>query len=159
MNKKLIINEFIKIFKNEVQQAELAATQAHLAATDDQSIAETQYDTLAIESAYLAEGQSRRVEELKRIIELILAIPVIPFSTEDKIALGALIQTNDMKKNEWLLLSSCGGGYKVVFDKANISLVTAGSPLGKALISSYVDDEITFNVARKTITKVITAIK
>ena len=51
--------------------AVVAANNAHQAATDDQSVAETQYDTLAIEQSYLAEGQSRRVDEIRYTIELI----------------------------------------------------------------------------------------
>lgn len=159
MDKKTIIEKFIKLFKKEVAQAEFSAKQAHLAATDDQSVAETQYDTLAIESAYLAEGQSRRVDELKKIIKLISKTPIRDFSVEDEITLGALIQTNDMKNNEWLLLCSCGGGYKVNIEKVTIYLITTDSPLGKSLISTYVDDKITFSVASQTITKIITAVK
>ncbi len=51
--------------KSKIAEAEEAAMNAHHAAIDDQSVAETQYDTLAIEAGYLAEGQSRRIQMLK----------------------------------------------------------------------------------------------
>ena len=65
MDKEKIIQDILNYLRQELSIIQEAANNAHLAATDDQSVAETQYDTLAIEASYLAEGQSRRVDELK----------------------------------------------------------------------------------------------
>jgi len=63
-----VISKILTYLQNELASLSTAAKNAHLAAIDDQSVAETQYDTLAIEASYLAEGQSRRVEALKKSI-------------------------------------------------------------------------------------------
>ena len=59
-HKLQIIDLILDDLRQAYQGAMHAADQAHSAATDDQSVAETQYDTLAIEAAYLAHGQSQR---------------------------------------------------------------------------------------------------
>ncbi len=47
-NKKQLVDVIVTALKQELQQAIDAANEAHAAAVDDQSVAETQYDTLAI---------------------------------------------------------------------------------------------------------------
>ena len=74
MNKNKILDAVLSYLYLELSHCEQAANNAHLAATDDQSVAETQYDTLAIESAYLAEGQSRRLIEFKVSIKRFITL-------------------------------------------------------------------------------------
>ena len=45
MNKEKLITNIISHLENALSIAKHAANEAHLAATDDQSVAETQYDT------------------------------------------------------------------------------------------------------------------
>lgn len=120
-----------------------AAENARLAATDDQSVAETQYDTLAIEQSYLAEGQSRRIEECKKAIHTINMLTLNHFNEESEITLGALIQLDkDESANHWYFLSPTSGGMKVTLSGVIITVITAASPLGQALQGKYLDDEI-----------------
>lgn len=163
MNKKLILQAFIDLLNQELQQCIIAAEQAHLAATDDQSVAETQYDTLAIEAGYLAEGQSKRVFELKNSLQQLQNIPIESKTDSDPITLGALVKLETLAeitvKNKeestpsitWYLLAPAGGGYKIKQADKIITLVTPSSPLGKALLNKYVDDEITYTVGPKCV--------
>ena len=68
INKQALVELIISDLQQALNQAISAANEAHAAAVDDQSVAETQYDTLAIEASYLAEGQSKRVQELQKAI-------------------------------------------------------------------------------------------
>ena len=70
----------------------MAANNAHKAATNDQSVAETQYDTLAIEQSYLAEGQSRRVDEIRYAIKRLQSIPLAALQKKIQISIGSVVQ-------------------------------------------------------------------
>lgn len=147
----LVLQQLAKELTNCIE----AANNAHLAAVDDQSVAETQYDTLAIESAYLAEGQSRRLIELKKTIEQLtnFSFPVV--NNEQPIKLGALIQFEDSPQNHWLLMSPTAGGYKVMLAESTITLVTPQSPLGKAILNKYLDDDVQYQAGKNFIKKTI----
>jgi uncharacterized membrane protein len=74
LNKQQLITIIVSSLSQQLQKAIAAANEAHAAAVDDQSVAETQYDTLAIEAGYLAEGQSRRVTEFQQAIDAYQAL-------------------------------------------------------------------------------------
>lgn len=131
-----------------------AADSAHKAATDDQSVAETQYDTLAIEQSYLAQGQSKRVEEIKFAIKNLAGIPSVALAAKEKIAIGSLVQLEkDIEQQQWLFLAPVAGGYRchlaVNGIKTTITVITPQSPIGKAIVGKSCDDEIKLSIADK----------
>ncbi len=79
----------------EIASALNAARQAQETASHEGNKPENQYDTLALEAAYLAHGQSERIRELQETRILIGQWPVQDFSEDDSIASGALIQLLD----------------------------------------------------------------
>ena len=91
-NKSPIISLIIEQLEKELTIALTSAENAHLAAVDDQSIAETQYDTLAIESAYLAQGHSKRVLEIKTAIAQYQQQLKLPPDTHHNVKLNSLIE-------------------------------------------------------------------
>jgi len=146
MNKSLLIPIIINYLQKELTNCELAAANAHLAATDDQSIAETQYDTLAIESAYLAEGQSKRIIEFKAAI---LAFQQLSLDkvANNIVALGSVVQLNeDVKCNHRFFIAPAAAGYRFSIDDENFTVITPNSPMGVALLGKQVDDEIELSI-------------
>ena len=57
MNKTHVIEHLRFALEAQLHNAKEAAKAAHDAATHEESVAETQYDTLGLEAAYLAQGQ------------------------------------------------------------------------------------------------------
>lgn len=150
MNKKLLINKIISFLQQELSTLQTAANNAHLAAIDDQSVAETQYDTLAIEAGYLAEGQSRRVLELKLALQQTNAFTPEEFNSSSEIACGALIQLEkNIEHKRWYFIAPAAAGFKTTLNNngelEQITVITEKSPLGQALIGLYQDDEVSFN--------------
>jgi len=142
-NKKQLIDVVTAALTQELQQAIDAANDAHAAAVDDQSIAETQYDTLAIEAGYLAEGQSKRVSEFQQAIDAYQALKLIDFEESSTIALGALVQLSaDNKANHWFFIGPAAGGFRCQQGQQNITVITPQSPMGTALIGKQQDDDI-----------------
>ncbi|WP_448213650.1 hypothetical protein [Colwellia sp. MEBiC06753] len=165
MNKHDILLNVIAEIKEKLEQAQAAATQAHLAAIDDQSVAETQYDTLAIEAAYLAEGQSRRIEEFKQQIHQLTAFSIQPKSQAELGALVALQYDNgdndserDSNIEQYYLILPCGAGIKIVDNYHEVLIITPASPLAKSLQGKLVDDEFLLTNSTTNITGIISAI-
>jgi transcription elongation GreA/GreB family factor len=143
VDKKLLVSLIINNVKEELSQAINAANEAHAAAVDDQSVAETQYDTLAIEASYLAEGQSRRVKILQDALFSYKALALLTFDENKPIALSALVQLNsDKNKQHWFFIGPAAGGFRCQINEQLITVVTPDSPIGKVLIGEYIDETI-----------------
>jgi transcription elongation GreA/GreB family factor len=159
-NKKQLIDLVVMELSKEHQQAIDAANDAHAAAVDDQSVAETQYDTLAIEASYLAEGQSKRVIEFQHAIDAYKKLNIINFNNDSYIALGALVQLSvDSKTNHWFFIGPAAGGFRCQLGKKNITVITPQSPMGAALIGKQQNDDIEIMLGTNKLKDYIAALK
>lgn len=143
LNKKQLVNIIVGALTQELQKAINAANEAHAAAVDDQSVAETQYDTLAIEAGYLAEGQSKRVSEFQQAIDAYQVLDLIVFDENSTITTGALVQlAADSPSNHWFFIGPAAGGFRCNLAQQSITVITPQSPMGMALIGKQQDDDI-----------------
>ena len=159
MIKEQLINSILTYLKLELANSEQAASNAHLAATDDQSVAETQYDTLAIESAYLAEGQSRRILEFNKGISAFEKLLLNITNNNSTVALGSLVQVHqDSSHQHWFFIGPAAGGYRCQIADQHYTVVTPQSPMGKALLGKQLDDEINIRLGNNALIDDIVAI-
>jgi len=143
MNKKQILSDILSHLEQELSATIIAANNAHLAATDDQSVAETQYDTLAIEASYLAEGQSRRVAEIQKAKQALTQLVLRYFDESMPISLGALVQlSQDSNENHWFFIAPAAGGFRGELEGRHYTVITPTSPMAKALLGKFIDDEV-----------------
>ncbi len=144
MIKQQLIKDILRILQKEMQGAISAAQQAHDGATHEQSKAETQYDTLGLEHAYLAQGQSRRIKELVHAISLLENWKVESFTQDDEIYLGALVTLLNTHSKQFLhiFIAPSGGGVNIEIDKVNYQVITAQTPLGQSLIGLTVGETV-----------------
>ena len=135
--------------------ARIAAMQAHETATHEENKAENKYDTLGLEAAYLAEGQSKRVLELQESLATFNRQKVKEFSDDMEIGIGALVclKTALQEKN-YFFISPVAGGISIDYEQFSITLLSPQSPLGYRLLSSFVGDEIALNGASYEITMI-----
>lgn len=139
--------------------AAAAAQRALDTATDEENEAENKYDTMGLEASYLAHGQSKRVRECEVDFLTFKKLAVINFLPDAVISIGTLVYIEDEQDNEQIIfLSPVAGGQKIRFNHQEITLITPSSPLGKALLSALVDDEITVDIANDKKHFLITAI-
>ena len=159
LNKKALVAEILARLKNDLANNMAAAEQAHKASTDEESIAETQYDTLAIEAAYLAEGRSRRVLEIQSAIKAYQKLKLIKFDLDTQIAPGALVQlSQDKNRNHWYFIGPAAGGQKLSQDNTQVTVITPQSPLGQSLIGKYQDDDLQLQIADRKLTDYISSV-
>ena len=160
VDKKALVTLIIQNLKKELSQAVSAANEAHAAAVDDQSIAETQYDTLAIEASYLAEGQSRRVQELHAAIKDYQTLSLLKFNDDNEIALSALVQLTDTNQGQdWFFIGPAAGGFRCQLNNQHITVLTPKSPMGLALIGKFLDDDVEVMLGNKKLTDYIELIQ
>mgnify|MGYP000013954214 CR=1 FL=1 len=160
INKKSLVTLISEELKQELNQAINAANEAHAAAVDDQSVAETQYDTLAIEASYLAEGQSRRVHELQTAINDYQVLNLLDFNENSAIALTALVQlSNDSQSLHWFFIGPAAGGFRCSFSEQQITVITPQSPMGQALLGKYQDDDVNIKLGNNQLSDYIASVQ
>ncbi|MDN3653460.1 hypothetical protein QWY77_11975 [Thalassotalea ponticola] len=145
IQKSAIKDAIIAQLQQQLNDALLSANNARLAAIDEQSVAETQYDTLGIEASYLAHGQSERAAQLMQQINAYSALELRQFDLDDAIAMSALVSVglaNDKTNCQHYFIGPHAGGIKVTIRGKLITVITPKAPLGKHLIGLYLEDRV-----------------
>ena len=159
MNKTAVYRLMLEKLEIDLDVLQRAAQTAYEAATHEENVAENKYDTLGLEASYLATGQARRVEEIRQALKNCQAMTLAPLSAAG-IQVGALIHLEAENGSEqWLFLAPDAAGLKLNLDGEAVTVITARSPLGAALLGKQHDDEVLINVGamaqRFTIDEVI----
>ncbi|KJY82359.1 transcription elongation factor [Vibrio galatheae] len=147
MNKLDLRQAIVSFLRSKLAVAVSSAQRAIESATDEETVPEHKYDTLALEASYLAHGQAMRVQECEQEIQRIttMLLPDAP----DKVMLGSLVSLLDVDdKRQCFFLAPCAGGLKVPLQHHSIMLVTFDSPLGKALKAKRVGDEVSYKIGK-----------
>ncbi|GAB3461577.1 GreA/GreB family elongation factor [Azotobacter salinestris] len=148
MTKAHVLQLILARLEDDLALARQAAQAAHEAATHEESLAENKYDTRGLEAAYLAAGQSRRVEELRQALNLYRSLQLRAFDAERGIELTALVRLVDGQGEEQtLFLGPNAAGLKVQAGDRQVMVITPRSPLGQRLIGRSEGDEIELTLA------------
>jgi len=155
MDKSALCAVIVSHLEAAVKYASAAADQARATATDKQNIAENKYDTLGLEAAYLAHGQSERVVQLVKATvdfrELQKAI-----QPHNQIEVGSLVSLeDDSGSSRYVFIGPSAGGHMVAFEGINITVITASSPLGQSLLTRARDDDVVAEIAGQKISYLI----
>jgi hypothetical protein len=119
-----------------------AALEAHAAATDPGSKAESKYDTRSLEASYLATGQARQVEELAEAIRIFENLTLPDFDFDDPIDAGALVEVDLSGETQNFLLAPAAGGLEVNHDGMEITLLTPASALYQKLLGMRAGEDL-----------------
>jgi transcription elongation GreA/GreB family factor len=150
MNKSLLLKDILQELQALHQLAAEAAMQAYNTATHEENIAENKYDTLGLEAAYLAQGQSQRVAECAADLAEYNKLSPITFTSGTAISIGAVVDLVDESgRTQTLFIGPAAGGLKLTSQQVGLTIVTPSAPLGAALVGHYVDDEIKLLVSGK----------
>jgi len=147
MNKSLLLKQILAALEANHQGAVDAAMRAYNTATDDENVAENKYDTLALEAAYLAQGQAQRVAECEADLAAFAKLELANCSHQEAVGLGSLVYlVDEAGADKYLFLGPSAGGLKLTFCDKEIIIITPSAPLGQALLGRFVDDDIDINV-------------
>ena len=143
INKQKLIRQIIETLEQVYQDAYAAAMRAYETATDEENEAENKYDTLGLEASYLAQGQSKRVNECEADLNAFKKLNNIALADSEFITIGSIIDLLDESGFELILfLGPAAGGLKINYENSLITIITPSSPLGKKLNKRHIDDEI-----------------
>jgi len=142
-----LVTSIVEQLERQLETAINASQDAHSSATHSENIADNKYDTLAVEAAYLAHGQSMRISELQETIHLYRNFQRPVFTQESPVRLGALLELeNSVGQLQRVFIGPAAGGLKIGESPNTITVVTRSTPLGRALLDKYLDDEIELSI-------------
>lgn len=127
--------------KGTLERLAAAAMEAHAAATDPGSKAESKYDTRNLEASYLATGQAKQVEELAAAVRIFETFAPEDFEMDEAIDAGALVEIDQDGETKFFLLAPAAGGLVIPHDGMEVTLLTPESPLYRKLTGMRVGDE------------------
>lgn len=134
MDKRALIQKIIAKLLSELEVYFRAAQASRAEATDEQSKAESKYDTRGLEASYLARGQSKQAAELEVAIEEFRKLDPHVFSPGEAISIGALVELDTNGERAFYFVGPRAGGTEVILDQNEICVITPQSPLGAQLM-------------------------
>jgi len=147
VNKQNLLKQLLEHLQQEIDATMAAVNEAHALASHEQSKPENQYDTLALEAAYLAHGQSERIAELQRQVLLLNHFEFVNYDENSRIAVGALVFIEDENnESQWLWLLPIAGGIVLKSGDLLVRTITPEAPLAKKLVGNYIDEEFVLNL-------------
>ncbi|HEY8933352.1 MAG TPA: transcription elongation factor [Rariglobus sp.] len=140
--KSALIDRIRTELRARFERLAAAAREAHAAATDPSSKAESKYDTRNLEASYLATGQARQVEELAAAIRIFESFDPPAFAIDEAIDAGALVETDLDGETAFFLLAPAAGGLTLDHLGAELTVLTPESPLYRQLVGRHTGDSL-----------------
>lgn len=146
MDKAAIRDALVARLRAEADKVRASANETRKGATHEESRAENDKDTRGLEASYLARGQAMRAEELEEAIVRVRVME-LPDYADRPVGMGALIEALVDDDERTFFLAPAGGGEKLEVGGRTIHVLTAASPVGRALVGKRVDDELELRIA------------
>ncbi|WP_263143222.1 GreA/GreB family elongation factor [Pseudomonas sp. RIT-PI-AD] len=132
----------------DLEHAQHAARTAYEAATHEENIAENKYDTLGLEASYLATGQARRADEIRRALASYRTLQIRPCT--QCIQLTTLVTLADAQGDrQQVFLGPDAAGLTLRLDGQEVRVITPHSPLGAALLGKREGDEVELSIGNR----------
>lgn len=147
MKKEKLLQTVVERLKEDLDLYRKAALASRADATDEQSEAEHKYDTLGLESSFLAQGQSRQALELQEAIAQFEQLPAREFSPDEPIKPGAVVELQSGPEKDVYFLGPRAGGTEVMFEQKEVLVITPESPLGSQLVGKKQGEKYRFELA------------
>lgn len=145
MNKSELRQIILQQLESRLEIAQSATQRAIDAATDEETVPEHKYDTLALEASYLAHGQAVRVQECEDDIQCYRDLVL---RDNERVAMSSFLSVIDEQdQTKYFFIGPRVGGLSVEWNDKHIAILTPSAPLGAALMGKEVGDEVEFSVA------------
>ena len=145
VEKEQILQLIIALLEEDHQLLLGAAKASHAAATHEENIPDSKYETLALEASYIAQGQADRAGEIAKALQTYRNLKLQPFTPDSPIRQTALVALEDeMGRVQRLFLGPAAGGLKLTTPGGEVMVITPDSPLGRELLGLRCGDSFEF---------------
>ncbi len=159
MNKSDIVAEIRSEARKQLSRAEANQREAQAGATHEETRAENDKDTRAIEAQYLSRGLAERVLEWQEAVASLENMTTNSVAEGTAISLCTLIEVEDEGgKARRYFLAPAGAGLKIGTSEGTVMVITPKSPLGRVLLGARLDDEVVLKSPKGQQTLIVTAI-
>lgn len=135
MDKTQFFNRLLDSLRQECLHAVQASKDAADYATNEESRAESQWDTQGLEASYLAAGQASQAKQWAIVIEELQSEREALLQHNADISLGAFFSCDFGGHAEWFYFAGVAGGHVIeTEDLGAITVITAQSPLASRLL-------------------------
>lgn len=143
MNKGKVLEALEISLEAELKNSIGASREAADYATDEESRAESQWDTQGLEASYLAAGQASQARQWAEALEMVRRGHEILLAPKDEVVLGALVTCDFGDSRECFYLAPVAGGHVLEVDGVAITVITPQSPIGKRMIGKRAGEGFT----------------
>ena len=146
MDKPTLKAALLTRLDDDIDAALASSRSAQETASHEDNKPENQYDTLALEAAYLAHGQSERILRLQKE-RISLAKWPMPEKGEPLVRNGSLLKLmSEDDETRWLFITPVGG-YQLLAEGQKILVISQQTPLAKKLMGKQEGEalDLTFN--------------
>lgn len=140
--KQSLLDQIRAELRTSLERMTRAAMDAHAAATDPGSKAESKYDTRNLEASYLAVGQARQLDELAEAARIFETLNLPDYGPDEVIDAGALVETELNGEPEFFLLVPAAGGLVLRHLGCELTLLTPESALYGNLLGLRAGDSL-----------------
>jgi transcription elongation GreA/GreB family factor len=143
MDKTLFFNALIDTLRKEALHAVKASQDAADYATNEESRAESQWDTQGLEASYLAAGQAGQAKQWADAVEELQSEREDLLQRNTDVSLGALFKCDFGGSEEIFFFAGVAGGQVITMDQMEVTVITAHSPLAARLRGLKVNETFT----------------
>lgn len=154
MDKAQFFQCLLATLREEVLHAINASKDAAEYATNEESRAESQWDTQGLEASYLAAGQAGQARQWAQAIEELQSEREDLLKPNTQISLGALFSCDFGDSVEYFFFAGTAGGQTISMDEYEVTVITAQSPLASRLRGRKAGE--TFRLPNGSIGQVLT---
>ena len=134
MDKLEILNKIVESLESQLVNLKKASLDAASHATNEESKADSKWDTQGIEASYLARGHADQAEammgEIKLMKNLIADLP----DNNETVQMGILVKCDLSGFEDYYFLAPSGGGLTLKIESNEVTVITARSPIAKQLM-------------------------
>ncbi|NUQ76555.1 MAG: GreA/GreB family elongation factor [Polyangiaceae bacterium] len=141
LNKDALHRELVVAITAERDRLIAAQKASSEGVVSEESRSESDKDMRSTEASYLARGQAIRVEALEADRQRIASMKLRSFTSDDAIAMSALVTLETSHGEVIVFLAPAGGGVRLG-PGGVVQVVTHASPLGRALLGAHEGDTV-----------------
>jgi transcription elongation GreA/GreB family factor len=149
LDKFALVQQLAARIQESARIAERAVVDATTVARDGATPAEKREDSrVALEFQSLAKGQFHRLERASADLAALETFRPRPLGSEGRITLGAVVEVEDGAAGRTFFLAPVGAGIELTGPGGDgfLSVVTPGSPIGRAVLGRGVGDVVQVSV-------------